>query len=563
MNNKTCVNSFFHQPLADTNVLVVVPHQDDEINLMRDLLVSLQNCKATVYVAYTTNGDYSVPANVRYQEAIESLRILGVPKEQIIFLGYGDSFNTAPNRHIFYADSEPSVSNAGYSETYGAEGIKELVYQVTGHHHEYLKDNYIADMELLLKQINPAIIFGIDYDTHPDHRMLSLGLDRALRNMRAKDSSFKPVVYKGFAYVTAFHSYPDFYDSINLASIKEPREPHTYHYFGDRDVYGSSIYQWSNRVRFPVTERNRGPFLWNSPLFKAIKAHTSQSFGFKATAVMNSDIVFWQRRTDSIAYDADIEVSSNSDTMDRLVDFKLFDISDINSLEPVLNPLAWTSSGEDTQPSIQLTWNNAQDIRQIVLYSAIDFGEPSRECAVYIDNQQVGREIVPPKGQPLVLTLDATHHADQMRIVFDGPIALAELEVYGTALQANPLQPFIKIMKDDDFIYDYYVDEQKQYLDISLYAYMADVKDVTLSIDGESTIEKDDDRYMIHFSRSAKEVIVRATLNGNEACYDQVVIHRVSKQALGMRKRLQQLDKYANLFFLRLRRKWYHLFQKQ
>ena len=118
-------------------------------------------------------------------------------------------------------------------------------------------------------------------------------------------------------------------------------------------------------------------------------------------------------------------------------------------------------------------------------------------------------------------------------------------------------------MKDDDFIYDYYVDEQKQYLDISLYTYMANANDVTLSIDGESTIEKDDDGYMIRFSQSAREVIVRATLNGNEACYDQVVIHRVSKQALGMRKRLQQLDKYANLFFLRLRRKWYHLFQKQ
>ena len=220
----------------------------------------------------------------------------------------------------------------------------------------------------------------------------------------------------------------------------------------------------------------------------------------------------------------------------------------------MLDPLAWTSSGEDTQSSIQLTWAKAQDIRQIVLYSAIDFGEPSRECTVYIDNQEVGRVIVPPKGQPLVLTLDRTCHAYQMRIVFDGPIALAELEVYGTALQANPLQSFIKIMKDDDFIYDYYVDNQKQYLDISLYTYMADANDVTLTIDGESIIERDDDRYMIRFSQSAREVIVRATINGNEACYDQVVIHRVSKQALGMRKRLQQLDKYANLFFLRLQR---------
>lgn len=557
-----CDNSFFHQSLVDTNVLVLVPHQDDEINLMRDLLVSLQNCKATVYVAYTTNGDYSVPAGIRYKEAIESLRILGVRKEQIIFLGYGDSFNTAPNRHIFYADSEPSVSNAGYSETYGAEGIKELVYQVTGHHHEYLKDNYIADIELLLKRINPAIIFAIDYDTHPDHRMLSLGLDMALRHVQAYNSIYKPIVYKGFAYVTAFHSYPDFYDSINLASIKEPREPHTYHYFGDRDVYGSSIYEWKNRVRFPVTELNRGLFLWNSPLFKAIKAHTSQSFGFKATAVMNSDIIFWQRRTDSMAYDAEIEVSSNADTKNRLVDFKVFDISDINSLEPVLNSLAWQSSKDDIAPSIKLSWTEAQTISQIVLYSAITFDEICRKCSVYIDNQQVGTGIVPPKGHPLVLTLDKPYHAHQIRIVFDGPIELAELEVFDSSVQSNPLQSFVKIMKDDDFIYDYYVDDQKQYLHLSVYTYMAEAKDVTLSVDGESIIEQHGDGYMIRFSRSAKEIIVRATLNGNEECYDQVIIHRVSKQALSMRKRLQQLDKYANLFFLRLRRKWYHLFQK-
>jgi N-acetylglucosaminylphosphatidylinositol deacetylase len=562
MNNKMCDNSFFHQSLVDTNVLVLVPHQDDEINLMRDLLVSLQNCKATVYVAYTTNGDYSVPASIRYKEAIESLRILGVPKEQIIFLGYGDSFNTAPNRHIFYADSEPSVSNAGYSETYGAEGIKELVYQATGHHHEYLKDNYIADIELLLKRINPAIIFAIDYDTHPDHRMLSLGLDTAFRNVQAYNSIYKPIVYKGFAYVTAFHSYPDFYDSINLASIKEPREPHIYHYFGERDVYGSSIYEWKNRVRFPVTELNRGPFLWNSPLFKAIKAHTSQSFGFKATAVMNSDIIFWQRRTDSMAYDAEIEVSSNADTKNRLVDFKVFDISDINSLEPVLNSLAWQSSKDDIEPSIQLSWTEAQTIDQIVLYSAITFDEICRKCSVYIDNQQVGTGIVPPKGHPLVLTLDKSYHVHQIRIVFDGPIELAELEVFDSSMQSNPLQSFVKIMKDDDFIYDYYVDDQKQYLHLSVYTYMAEAKNVTLSVDGESIIEQHGDGFMIRFSRSAKEIIVRATLNGNEECYDQVIIHRVSKQALSMRKGLQQLDKYANIFFLRLRRKWYHLFQK-
>ena len=161
-----------------------------------------------------------------------------------------------------------------------------------------------------------------------------------------------------------------------------------------------------------------------------------------------------------------------------------------------------------------------------------------------------------------MLTLDKSYHVHQIRIVFDGPIELAELEVFDSSMQSNPLQSFVKIMKDDDFIYDYYVDDQKQYLHLSVYTYMAEAKNVTLSVDGESIIEQHGDGFMIRFSRSAKEIIVRATLNGNEECYDQVIIHRVSKQALSMRKGLQQLDKYANIFFLRLRWKWYHLFQK-
>ena len=90
---------------------------------------------------------------------------------------------------------------------------------------------------------------------------------------------------------------------------------------------------------------------------------------------------------------------------------------------------------------------------------------------MYIDDQQAGTGIVPPNGQPLVLTLDRMYHSDQLRIVFDGPIELAELEVYATAVQHNPLRPFIKIMKDDNFIYDYYIDDQEPSLDISLYTY--------------------------------------------------------------------------------------------
>ena len=107
------------------------------------------------------------------------------------------------------------------------------------------------------------------------------------------------------------------------------------------------------------------------------------------------------------------------------------------------------------------------------------------------------------------------------------------------------------------------MDGRKESLDLSLYTYMTEAKDITISVDGESSIERNGSDYTIHFHPKETRITVKATLKGHADCYDQVVIHRVSKEALSMRKGLQQLDKYANLFLLRLRRKWYHLFQKQ
>ena len=60
-------------------------------------------------------------------------------------------------------------------------------------------------------------------------------------------------------------------------------------------------------------------------------------------------------------------------------------------------------------------------------------------------------------------------------------------------MQDNLLQPFIKVVIDDDFIYEYYIDDRKQSLDLSLYTYMTEAKDITLSIDGESIIEQHGD----------------------------------------------------------------------
>ena len=89
----TAGNSFFDKSYFGTRVLIHAPHPDDEINVAGNMILTLAAAKAEIFVAYSTNGDFEQSAAVRAQEAVDALKILGVPRERIIFLGYGDTFN--------------------------------------------------------------------------------------------------------------------------------------------------------------------------------------------------------------------------------------------------------------------------------------------------------------------------------------------------------------------------------------------------------------------------------------------------------------------------------------
>ena len=86
-------NSFYNQKYSGIKVLVLVPHEDDEINLAGSMIVNFINLGAEVYVCFSTNGDYQISAEVRLKEAANSLVVLGCKKENIFFLGYGDTLN--------------------------------------------------------------------------------------------------------------------------------------------------------------------------------------------------------------------------------------------------------------------------------------------------------------------------------------------------------------------------------------------------------------------------------------------------------------------------------------
>jgi LmbE family N-acetylglucosaminyl deacetylase len=88
--------------------LIIAPHPDDEINLAGQMIVNLRKKNTKVYVLYTTNGDaeYKIQ-NKRISEAINALKVLEVPKENIIFLGYANEWNA--DEHIYDAPDNQNL----------------------------------------------------------------------------------------------------------------------------------------------------------------------------------------------------------------------------------------------------------------------------------------------------------------------------------------------------------------------------------------------------------------------------------------------------------------------
>ena len=65
-------NSFLNQSATGQKILVIVPHEDDEINLAGSIMYAYVQKGADVYCAFTTNGDYSFAASTRMHEGLSA-----------------------------------------------------------------------------------------------------------------------------------------------------------------------------------------------------------------------------------------------------------------------------------------------------------------------------------------------------------------------------------------------------------------------------------------------------------------------------------------------------------
>lgn len=526
--NDVICNSFYASSLKGKRIAILSPHEDDEINLAGNSIINFIKKDAEIYVIYSTNGDYLWPAKIRYKEARKSLSVLGVRPEHIFFLGYGDTYNNR-GKHIFYSEYEKVTSIAGYGETYAPKGEMEYSYRVRGSHSDYCYNSFKEDLKTIILQIMADIIICVDFDEHADHRALTLAFDKVMEEI-LKDSSirYNPMILKRFAYSCAYSAVSDFLEGINVNSTKRPQIGITEKY--DWDIIDKSFYDWEKRVRFPVPRDS----LYLSPhknrLMEALSKHCSQGIARRVERIINSDEVFWERRTDSISYKAEVFATSGEPRF--LNDFKYFDVLNIDLFVPKFSNYLWIPEKYDDKKEVIFRWNSNQNIEQICIYGNIENSGKIENIQIFFDNLYImDTGSLLENGKPLIINVTKENVREIKFKVTDMSgieSGIAEIEVFSKRKVKSIIEPFVKITIHDDFAYTYKISADVKKLPIDLYFYKYE-KDVTIQISQGKSIIKNG---IIFISTEDKEIMIQAIEDKEGVVLDQIKIVRGRHKSL-------------------------------
>ncbi len=198
-------------------ILIVAPHPDDETLAAGGLIQQALEQNIGVTVVITTNGDAQPaaplvlekrarprPANYirmgqrRQRESLAALKVLGLPAEHVIFLGYPDRglfpmWLSDWNTQCPFRAPYTKVSAPPYGGIFDTNAV-------------YCGDRVLADLRFLLKKERPdLLVIPHPADQHPDHRALSAFIRMALVLEEQADPQYRPQVW---GYIVHYASFP-------------------------------------------------------------------------------------------------------------------------------------------------------------------------------------------------------------------------------------------------------------------------------------------------------------------------------------------------------------------
>ena len=400
--------------------------------------------------------------------------------------------------------------------------------------------NLKADLKKLLLNLRANIIF------YPvDCKILSATFEETLGEILNETYDYRPEVYQKFALATAINSAPDFY-ATNLFSVRRPKLGVTDDY--NFDIIDRANYSWKNRVRFPVSESCRKTILKSNPLAAAMNAYKSRRDELSPLKILNSDEVFFERRTDNQLYHAKISVGN----AERVRDFKIF--GEKNFLwRPANGEKLTINFDEEVQVRRIVIYGNAfdEDSAEIILrLKCYKFYRGIDKAGNSIDNTNEIKMKLPARGQPCVCDVEKifVRRAEIIPIKAGKNFGIAEINFFANADPLRKISPFIKLCIGKDFFYKYFVPYEVEKLPISLYRFHVDepVK-ICAEVNGENILTEvltEDEEIILNLS-DIKEIVLTAEVVGNANIYDRTIIKRIGDLAQIQLKVWQWIDKIS------------------
>ena len=199
-------------------ILILSPHCDDESLGSAGLIQEALRKNIEVRVVIATNGDGFLFAtmedfrrlypshadfirmgNLRQQESLAAMQVIGLRPDQVTFLSYPDRgtpslWNNNWSANDPYRSPYIGDDKSPYAITYNPKSV-------------YAGEDYLADLQSILAFYRPdLIIYPHPNDMHPDHWGLSAFTRLAVALLKKADPSYHPDMY---AYLVHRPDFPE------------------------------------------------------------------------------------------------------------------------------------------------------------------------------------------------------------------------------------------------------------------------------------------------------------------------------------------------------------------
>ena len=440
----------------------------------------------------------------------------------------GDEILIAGNTIFNLAQAKAEIFIAySVKEKINAEALKILGVQSN-------KIIFFADkvaLKKILLELRANVIFCADFDSQPEFKNLSEIFETVMGEILREQKNYFPEVYKKFACATALNSPPDFY-ATNLLPTMRPKIGRTDDY--NFDIINRANYSWKNRVRFPVHELCQKPLLKNNPISNAILAYKNTREDLNELRILNSDEIFFERRTDNQIYSAK-KISDK-----KIADFKILDVAKSDKFI-----FEWAEGVLAQRIVIHGDFNCEEKIELEIKFELDNFRAKIDQAGISLSDVYRVEKILPARGLPLIIDTEKIF-VKRTEISAKKIFGLAEVEFFSNINPLRKIRPFIKMTVGENFFYKYDVPFEVEKIPLGIYKFHVDEP---VKISAESGDEKiltevldGEDEIILNFD-GAEEIVLTAEVVGNPNIYDRAIIRRAGDLAQIQAKVLQWLDK--------------------